>query len=94
MPPMARIETCGVLKRLNRESAAGHTPSRLKVNASRVALSIAVLIEVSVAIMPAIAIIGTPTRGIKCRTASVSAVSEPANSRQGTVPSVTVPTRT
>jgi len=92
IPPMITMATQGVRKRFSLEKATGHTPWRPRVKASRVALSIAVLIEVSVAMIPATAMNGTPQPGMKRCTASVSAVSVLASSCQGTTPSVTMPT--
>ena len=54
--------------------------------------SMAELTEVRVAIMPVMPMMGTPIVGQKREAASVRAVSDPANSAKGTVPTVTMVT--
>jgi len=72
----------------------GQTPARPRLSASRVPLSRAAFTDVSVAIIPATTIMGTPTTGRNLPTTSVSAVSEPATVCQGTVPMITSGTST
>jgi hypothetical protein len=76
----------GTRKRFRRARPRGQAPSRLKVNDSRVALSMDEFTEVRVAIRPANAIIDTPMPGMNFAIASVKAVSEPASSCQGWSP--------
>jgi len=84
--------TQGVRQWLSRENCRGQTRSRLSEKASRVAESMAEFTDVRVAMIPVMPIIGTPILGQKREAASVRAVSEPASSANGTVPTVTMVT--
>ncbi len=87
--PIKSTAMKGTRKRFRRAKPSGQSLSRLRVKASRVALSMEEFTEVRVATKPAIAIIITPPRGMNFAMASVRAVSEPASCCHGTVPKVT-----
>lgn len=72
----------------------GQAPMRLRVNASRVAASMAVFTLVRVAMMPASPTSGAPQRGRNRAAASAIARREPASSCQEMVPRVTRVTST